>query len=134
MMQRLRERGIDPAQLGIGGGPEGARGSGQKPNARPSVAGAKQAQTIDQLFGPLQMTQAPGRAWRHIGGELKATRLRLGITDGTYTELLEETLKIGDEVVTSVDTGLPVAQTPTGRSPLMQQTGRPGGMGGGPPH
>jgi len=133
MMQRLRERGIDPAQLGIGGGPEGARGAAQRPNAGPSV-GTQQAQTIDQLFGPLQVTQAPGRAWRHIGSELKMTRLRLGITDGTYTELLEETLKVGDEVVTSVDTGLPVAQTPAGRSPLMP-TGRPGGMGGpGGPH
>ena len=133
MMQRLRERGIDPAQVGIGGGPEGARGAGQRPSAGPSV-GTQQAQTIDQLFGPLQVTQAPGRAWRHIGSELKMTRLRLGITDGTYTELLEETLKVGDEVVTSVDTGLPVAQTPTGRSPLMP-TGRPGGMGGpGGPH
>jgi len=131
MMQRFRERGIDPAQFGLGGGPEGARGTGQRQAAGPAVVGAQQAQTIDQLFGPLQMTQAPGRAWRHIAGELKMVRLRLGITDGTYTELLEDTLKVGDEVVTSVDTGQPVAQTPTGRSPLMP-TGRPGGFGG--PH
>lgn len=133
MMQRLRDRGIDPAQLGIAAGPGAAPAGKPGPKAGTQAPTTQQAQTIDQLFGPLPTTQAPGRAWRHINNELKAVRLRLGITDGTYTELLEDTLKLNDEVVTNVDTGLPVAQTPAGRSPLMPTTGRPGGgMPGGP--
>jgi hypothetical protein len=60
--------------------------------------------------------------------------LRLGITDGTYTELLSEELPPNMEVVTAV-TGLGSTRTTAasgGGNPLMpNQRGGPGGGGRG---
>jgi hypothetical protein len=53
--------------------------------------------------------------------------VRLGITDGTYTELLSGELQAGQELVTAVVTPAQAAAAAT-RSPLM-----PGGPGGGRP-
>jgi HlyD family secretion protein len=155
---RMRERGIDPNNMGRGGagGPgmgqrEGA-GRGQSPTAsaagqrgpvssglpgqgRPSgtsAAGAANpasAQTIDQLFGPLPVTETSGRVWVDAGGQLKSVRLRLGITDSTYTELLSGELKVGQEVVTGVVTPAQAASAAT-RSPLMPGGPQRGGQGG----
>ncbi|MCX6551500.1 MAG: hypothetical protein NTY02_10925, partial [Acidobacteria bacterium] len=82
------------------------------------------AQTIDQLFGPLPVTETQGRAWLYMGGQLKLVRVRLGITDGTYTELLSGEIQSGQELVTAVVTPAAAAAAAT-RSPLM-----PGGPGG----
>jgi hypothetical protein len=61
----------------------------------------------------------------HVAGQLKAVQLRLGITDGTFTELISGELQEAQELVTSVTT--PQAAAGGGsRSPLM-----PGGPGGG---
>ena len=100
----------------------------------PSQAGA---QTIDQLFGPLPVTETSGRVWVHANAQIKAVRLRLGITDGTYTELLSGELKVGQDVVTAITTPAQAAASAT-RSPLMPQGrggpgGFPGGGGGGRP-
>jgi len=88
------------------------------------------AQTIDQLFGPLPTTETTGRVWLNANNQLKSVRLRLGITDGTYTELLSGELAVGQEVVTGVTTPAQAAAAAT-RSPLMP--GGPGGRGGGRP-
>ena len=47
--------------------------------------------TIDALFGPLPPRVSQGRVyiWDPIAKKLKSVRLRLGVTDGQYTELLE---------------------------------------------
>jgi HlyD family secretion protein len=72
---------------------------------------------------------------------LKPVNLRLGITDGTNTELLSGELQPGMEVVTGVLTGTGARPgQPTGAgNPLLPQGGRgrdgfggfPGGGGGG---
>jgi len=136
---RMRERGMDPNNPGGGrggfgpGGPgsasqagrTGAPGSG-RPSAERDAAGNRAgAQTIDQLFGPLPVTETSGRVWVEANGQLKSVRVRLGITDGTYTELLSGELQPGQELVTSVVTPAQAAAAAT-RSPLM-----PGGPGGG---
>jgi len=137
---RMRERGIDPATM-TGGTPGGRDGSGAgqrgpvasgipgmgRPRgeaaAAPNRAGA---QTIDQLFGPLPVTESSGRVWLHVNGQLKMVRVRLGITDGTYTELLTGELQAGQELVTSIVTPAQAAAAST-RSPLMPGgPGRPG--------
>ncbi len=96
------------------------------------------ATTIDSLFGPLPTVESRGRAWLWVNKQLKPVPLRLGIFDGTNTEILSgEGLDVGTEVVTSIV--LPDAQptTPGGanaNNPLMgPQRGRggPGGGGGG---
>ncbi len=136
-VQRMRERGIDPANPGAGGRP-GAPGSGGAPAAggraatassRPLTAAA--SQTIDSLFGPLPVTESSGRAWLWVGGQLKMVRLRLGISDGTYTELLSGEVQPGVELVTQVLTPAQAAAGGPTRSPLMP--GRPGMPGGGRP-
>jgi HlyD family secretion protein len=132
-MQRMRDRGFDPANMGAGS-PARGPGPGQgQPGARPTPAAAPRAsaQTIDQLFGPLPVTEAPGRAWVYVNNQIKSVRLRLGISDGTYTELLTGDLQSGQELVTSVVTPAQAAAAAT-RSPLMPGGPGMGGPGGRP--
>jgi hypothetical protein len=90
--------------------------------------------TIDSLFGPLQMTETRGRAWLYENKQLKSVNLRLGVSDGTFSELLDGDLKEGQEVVVNMVTGLePVArpgQQGTGNPLMGPQRGGPGGPGG----
>jgi hypothetical protein len=96
------------------------------------------ATTIDALFGPLPEVETRGRAWLYIDKKLKPINLRLGVSDGTFTEVLSGELQQGQEVVTSMVTGLePKSATPAGganaNNPLMgPQRGGGGGGGRGP--
>jgi HlyD family secretion protein len=110
--------------------PGGARG-GQAPTA-------EGATTIDSLFGPLPVVETRGTAWQYENKQLKALRLRLGVSDGTFTEILNESeVPANAEVVTSMTTGLEQRTTNPNQqqnNPLMgPQRGQPGrgGPGGG---
>jgi HlyD family secretion protein len=148
--ERMRARGFTPpadgqtaAAASAGGGSrgQGPRQQGQAQAAKPtaSPATASGATTFDALFGPLTQTESVGQVWLNAGGKLQRVRLRLGITDGQQTELidaLDGELKEGIEVVTNVITGS-VRQTPTapgrGAFPGLgggRQGGFPGGGGG----
>jgi HlyD family secretion protein len=126
---------------GAGARSEGApRGQGQGGDraANPNSAAVTNAATIDALFAPLQFVETRGRAWIYVDKNLKLVDLRLGITDGTFTEVLNaDALQPGQEVVTAVITP-EMASRPAGQqqnnanNPLMPQRGRgPGGPGGG---
>lgn len=121
---RMKERGGDTSAF------ESAR---QPAKAARGGAPAAQAQTIDALFAPLQVVESRGRAWLLVDGQLKPVALRLGISDGTYTEVISDELPETSEVVTGV-TGLGSTRgTPTQGgtgNPLMPGRG-PGGPGGG---
>jgi HlyD family secretion protein len=111
----------------------GTRGSngngGDVPPRRETPATASGAQSIDQLFGPLPETETSGRVWQHINNQLKPARVRLGISDGTWTELLGGELRPGTELVTGVMMGQTASPTTGGtRSPLMPQGRPPGGQ------
>ena len=99
----------------------------------PSGVKTSTAQTIDALFAPLPTVESRGRAWLFMNRELKPVNLRLGISDGTNTELLSSEMQQGTEVVTGV-TGLGSnrAQPNFGNqgNPLLPGRG-PGGFGGG---
>jgi hypothetical protein len=94
------------------------------------------AQTIDALFAPLPSVESRGRVWLFMNAErqLKPVNLRLGITDGTNTELLGGELTPQTEVVTGV-TGLGSTRTTNAGAgagnPLMPagRGGPPGGRG-----
>jgi len=107
---------------------------GEVASAKPSTGNAE---TIDALFGPLPSVETRGRAWLYINKQLKPVSLRLGISDGTNTEVLNDTeLQDGVEVVTNVITpemaARPANQQNNANNPLMPQRGRgPGGPGGG---
>jgi HlyD family secretion protein len=99
--QAMRERmqNMTPEQraeffAGRGGGGGGGRGGGGEPRRRANqnseaVATVDRgATTIDALFAPLEVTETTGRVWALDGGLLRAVEVRLGVTDGTATELL----------------------------------------------
>jgi HlyD family secretion protein len=106
--------------------------------AVPSISGG--ATTIDSLFGPLPTVETRGRAWLYVNKQLKPVSLRLGISDGVNTEVLDGgQLAQGVEVVTTVilPTAAQASSTTGGaQNPLMgPQRGAPGagraGAGGG---
>jgi Barrel-sandwich domain of CusB or HlyD membrane-fusion len=159
-----RQNGQGGGRGGFGGpgGPGGFGGGGQAPAAggrggQPGAPSANQsagvrtgapqgrvasvptmksgATTIDSLFGPLPVVESRGRAWLYINKQLKPVSLRLGISDGTNTEILDgNELQVGTEVVTNITlptaTNAPAGATGAGQSPLMgPQRGGPGGGG-----
>jgi HlyD family secretion protein len=100
----------------------------------PKYGAPQSAETIDALFAPLPMVETSGRAWLYFNKELKPVSLRLGITDGTNTELLSGDLQPGMELVTGVILGS-ARSTATGAgsgNPLLPGRGGPGGGFGGP--
>lgn len=136
-LERMRARGFTPpgdgqtpAATARGGRGQGPRQQGQQAQrTRPAAAAATpNATTFDALFGPLTQTESFGQVWLHKNNKLERVRLRLGISDGQQTELiqaLEGELQEGTEVVTNVITGA-VRQT-------LQPQGGQGfpGLGGG---
>jgi HlyD family secretion protein len=123
---RMKDRGQDTSLF------EKALPAGAKAPAKGKAA-TGDATTIDALFAPLPSVESRGRAWVFMDHQLKPVNLRLGISDGTNTELLSGELQQGQEVVTGV-TGLSPTRTTTGPgagNPLMpaQRGGPPGGRG-----
>jgi HlyD family secretion protein len=133
---RMKERGIDIEALAKGAKPGAAAGpaAGTTPTQPASTTG--NALTIDALFGPLPPRVSQGRVyiWDPIAKKLKSVRLRLGVTDGQYSELLEGEIPASAELITAVTLGTDSANRNASQSsnPLMQQQrgGMPGGMGG----
>ena len=126
---RLKDRGADTSPF-----EKIAPAKPDKPakTGLPKV-GVQSAQTIDALFAPLPPVESRGRAWLYADHLLKPVSLRLGITDGTNTEILGEELQMNMEVVTSV-TGLGAIRTTQGGAgngnPLLPGGRGPGGFGG----
>src|SRR4051794_27624537 len=125
---RMKERGRDTSAF------EQALQAGAKPAGKTKAA-AGGAQTIDALFAPLPSVESRGRVWLFMDHQLKPVSVRLGISDGTNTELLSGELQQNMEVVTGV-TGLTATRaTPAAGAgnPLMPAGGPgPGGCFGGP--
>jgi hypothetical protein len=132
-------------QGGRGSNPSGG-GSRQGTGARDQVEGQSRlatttATTVDALFAPLQPTEGRGRLWLWVDKKLKSVNVRTGISDGTWTEILDggdaSQLQPDTQVVTNVVTGVEPAPRPgqqgPGGNPLMgpQRGGGPGPGGGG---
>jgi HlyD family secretion protein len=123
---RLKDRGQDTSAF------EKVLQATEKAPAKGAKTPAQSAQTIDALFAPLPSVESRGRAWLYIDHQLKPVNLRLGISDGTNTELLSGELQQNMEVVTGI-TGLTPTRTTAGPgngNPLMP-AGRGGPPGGG---
>jgi HlyD family secretion protein len=76
--------------------------------------------------------ESRGRAWVYIDKEMKPVNLRLGITDGTNTELISGELQPGMEVVTGVVMSARAAAATAGTgNPLLPQGRGRDGFGGG---
>ena len=148
---RMREggRGGSGGGGGMGRGPDGAGAQGGSRQGGNQTVGRNQANgetrsrtmasgatTIDSLFGPLPVVESRGTAWQYEIKQLKMIRLRLGITDQTFTEVLNESdVPANAEVVINMTTGLEQRTQPgqnPQNNPLMgPQRGGPGGRGGG---
>src|SRR3954465_7261874 len=136
------QRNSQNAQNGQGAGQNqgSRRGQLQGQVASNSPSKLTSATTIDALFAPLQPQETRGRVWLFVSKQLKPVELRLGISDGTFTEILNDPAELqpNTEVVTAVITP-EMANRPAGtqqnnqsNNPLMPQRGRgPGGPGGG---
>ena len=139
-LERMRARGVDPTAVGRGFGGPGAGANGDRRQARPADGEAAEpvtardpaATTIDALFGPLPPVESVGRVWMMENGQLTPIRVRLGITDGSATELLEGDLEPGAELVTNISTGTeaPSNQTEGGIGNPFAQPQRGRGRGG----
>lgn len=148
--ERMRARGMtppaegqpEPAASGRGQGPRAQRPAQAARAAAPATA-ASTATTFDALFAPLAPTETFGQVWLNQAGKLERVRLRLGITDGQQSELLQAmdgTIQEDTEVVTSViigsarQTAAPGGNAFPGLGGGRQGGGGfPGGGGGGAP-
>lgn len=136
-----RQAMMDRFQNGGRGGGRGNR-NGQQQAANIATGPVKpivdrNADKIDELYEPMPAQIAPGQVWTwdESKKELKQTNIRLGITDGQFSELLSGDLQVGQQIVTGII--LPVSARPTNNNannPLMgpQRGGQPGFGPGGP--
>src|SRR5262252_3457660 len=136
-LARMKDRGQDTTVF-----EQAMKGAGKTSDPKPAVSALKpkygaaaSAHTIDALFAPLPNVETRGRAWLFMNHELKPVNLRLGISDGTNTELLSGELQQNMEVVTGV-TGIGGTRAQPGQggsgNPLMPGGRGPGGGFGGP--
>jgi HlyD family secretion protein len=148
-MERMRARGFTPpsdtqADAGTAStATPSARQRNQAQAARPaqSAPAGSNATTFDALFGPLAPTQTFGQVWLNVDAKLQRVRLRLGISDGQQTELLQALdgdVKEDTEVVTNVITGavrqapaVPAGNAFPGMGPPQRGFGGGGRRGGG---
>ena len=125
MLQQMRGGGQDPS----GGGRSRGRGSAPAPAAE-SAAKSSGATTIDALFGPLAKTESMGRVFTYTDKQIHPVRVRIGISDGQMTELIDGEIQQGTELVTNVSTGAGARPAANQAFPFGPQGGRGGGFGG----
>ena len=109
---------------------QGGRGGEQRrraaANQEPAIPAVERgARTIDALFAPLPPTTSTGRLWLFDGVALQPMQVGLGITDGSFSELLSGDIASGAELVTGVTIGDEGPGRPAGggaaSSPLIPQ-------------
>ena len=141
--ERMRQRGLTPADGQPANEAPSREGGGAARNTRqaaaqnvPARSPQTSATTFDALFGPLAPTESVGQLWLYAAGQLQRVRVRLGVSDGQQTELLQAAdgaLQEGAEVVTSVTIGSArqTAAPAAGNAFPGLGGGRQGGFGGG---
>jgi hypothetical protein len=94
---------------------------------------------IDDHWAAVVKTNTPGSVWtwNEAAKELKQHQIRIGVSDGTFSELVSGDLKVGDQLVTGVILPASMRANTTGNPLLGNQPNRnmggmtPGGPGGG---
>jgi HlyD family secretion protein len=138
LQQRMREGGGRSGAPGTGGAAGGRQGGGTgNPSNEPSRALSSGATTIDALFAPIQIQERSAIAWIFADRQLRPVRLRLGVSDSNFSEVLNaDDVSENTEVVVMMTIGTDTRATPgfgnPQGNPLMgPQRGAPGGRGGG---
>jgi HlyD family secretion protein len=129
---RMKERGRDTSAFEAAKTPAPAKPAPAPGKKKDGAQGG--AQTIDALFAPLTTTESRGRIWLFMNQQLKPVNMRLGISDGTNTEVLSGELQENMEVVTNVTGAGSTTRTLPGQggsgNPLLPGRGfGPGGRG-----
>ena len=101
------------------------------PRATNTPATPIHASQIDDLFAPVPRPNTPGTVWvwDESAKALSSLPVRLGITNGQLTELLEGDIAVGQQLVTNVI--LPQTSTASAQQNSLFNTGGRGGPGGG---
>jgi HlyD family secretion protein len=130
MIARMKDRGIDTSAFEAAlAKPANGRGTPAKGGQASSAL--QSAQTIDALFAPLPTVESRGRLWIYVDKQIKPVNVRLGITDGTFTELVGGDLQdTNTQVVTGVN-GISTRPQPAGAGGNPFQGGGGRGFGGG---
>jgi hypothetical protein len=143
--EAMRRAGIQMPNFGGGrGGGRGGRGGNNGQTAPSQPLAQRGAQSIDELFPPLERRPTRGQLYvlrpadtEHPFGTLERLDVMVGITDGTFTQLVSgpAELTTGTEVVTNIlMPWLQATTTTTGSTqgnPFSGQQGRGGMPGGG---
>ena len=139
LMTRRAQRAGGGFEAGGGGRPsrDAQRRRPANATSSPNIPTIERgATTIDALFGDLPTVDTSGQVWIMDGDRLRAINIRLGITDGTATELLgvgspgrqtpAEALTEDTALVTNITTpdNGPTPPGGGGGSPLIPQFGR----------
>jgi len=138
-LERMRSRGFDPPaemsqQAAAPAQRQPTRGATPPPSDAGAAAPARGATTFDSLFGPLPPTESFGQAWLYLEDKLQRVRLRLGVSDGQQTEViqaLDGDIKEGTDVVTSILTGPARQVAPPAGGNAFPGLGGGRGFGGG---
>jgi hypothetical protein len=99
------------------------------PTALRDIVVDVEADSIDELFAPLPKADSRATVWTwdDRAREFKSIPVRVGVSDGLVSELLEGDIEVGDELVTNVMIPVSATQRP-GPNPLL---GGPRGRGRG---
>jgi len=91
----------------------------------------ERANQIDDLFAPVPRPNTPGTVWvwDESAKTLTSVPVRLGITNGQLTELIDGDIKVGQQLVTNVI--LPQTSTASAQQNSLFTNGGRGGPGGG---
>lgn len=135
--------GFSGGQGGPGGG-RGGRTTANAPVGDVTPITQRNADKIDELFAPIVKPTTRGQVWLYNEkaadpkDKLKQINVTLGLSDGTFSEIVQgEGLAPGVKVVTGVVPPPSAVKATTGTN-IFQQPGRgnfgggPGGFGGGP--
>jgi HlyD family secretion protein len=114
------------------GASQGRGGGGRAQQAAP--VSTQEGNKIDEYFQPIPRAEQRQTVWTwdEAKKELKQIQIRVGVTDGTFSELISGDIKVGDELVTGII--LPRAAVTAPGSSLFGQPQRgqtPGGDRGG---
>lgn len=86
-------------RFGRGGG-----GRGQAAQAAPAQPKELNASKIDALFEPVRATVSPATVytWDEAKKELKAINIRIGVSDGQFTQVVSGDLQVDQQIVTGI--------------------------------
>jgi HlyD family secretion protein len=128
-----RERALQEFSARGGRGGAAGRNGGAGANRVAPPVPLESADKIDELYAPMQTPEQTVSVWLYddATNELTEKRVRIGISDGQFSQLVEGDIKVGDQVVSNII--IPAAQQAAQQQNIFNQGGGGGrgGFGGG---